>query len=187
MNEKFQELYERLDNEMLAIQRSGLSEQEKTEACFKGCLDYLPLLKEVIQHNPFACDREEIDFFKYIKPQFTGQLEFYTQVYQYQLFCPVSDPVQAVQFRAKELRRIERFREMHAEFIRYYTSGATSRDAVFFLRRYYEEPVVPCTKVFDIDPEMSSSYDWILTQLVGYGLYEQFLGERARVCDFDSQ
>ena len=126
----------------------------------------------------FPGDPEEIDFFKRIKPSFTGQLEYYMLVYQYQLFCPWGD-TDVAGYRQKEQKKIERFRETHAPFLNYCASGQTDKDAVFFLRKYYindgdQEPR-PYVRMHDKDPKWMSSYDWILTLNVGFDLYEQFL------------
>lgn len=175
MNEKYENLYADLLRDTGFIWQSSLPETERTESCFKCSLQYWSGLKEIIQRDSFQTDEEEIKFFKYIKPRFTGQLMYYTEVYQYLLFCPGYDPGGIAEFQRKELRKIERFRENHREFIAYCSSKARDRDAAYFLRRNCQGEDLLYAKVFDMDPEASTSHDWLLTQLAGYGLYEEYV------------
>jgi hypothetical protein len=61
-------------------------------------------------------------------------LEYYILRYHYLLFCPKDDQAGEEEFRDKESKKIELFRGKHAGFIRYLSSGATDRDAEYFLQ-----------------------------------------------------
>jgi RteC protein len=177
INEKLEDLFENLlhDSDHIRKQR-WIPETERTESCFRCCQEYWELVKEMLARSEFLDDREEVKFFKYIKPRFTGQLEYYTLVYHYLLFCSEIGSVGRVELTNNELRKIGLFRYVHAEFINYMASATTDRDAWYFLRRNASsEKTSPFNKIFDTDMASSSSKDWVLTQLTGYGLYAEYM------------
>jgi|GEM_PF-5072939 hypothetical protein len=182
MNEKWKELYGGLCDDTDHIQRSGAPGTAQTESLFKSCLSYWGQCKALVQAEGFDNDMDEIDFFKSIKPQFTGQLECYMLVYQHQLFCPVGDAAEIAAFTDNERRKITRFRVAHQSFIRYYTEGQTDQDEAWFLRRHRPADPDPYLRVFDRDNNLLTAADWKLTVLAGNACYEQFLstGDVAR-------
>jgi hypothetical protein len=160
MNERFKNLYERLLDETQAIWRQDIPEAEKAESSCSCCLRYLEQVKAVVEISPFRDEQEEIAFFKYEKPWFSGRMEYYTQVYLYVLFCPSEN---LEEFSAGELDKIRKFRESHANFIHYITSGATNRDREYFLNTH---------------EKLTAMQDQILAQLTGYALYEEYIKKK---------
>jgi hypothetical protein len=160
MNERFKNLYERLLEETGIIWGQTIPEAEKAESCCSCCLRYLEQVKAAIEISPFRDEQEEIAFFKYDKPWFSGRLKYFTQVYLCALFCPKEN---LDEYCAAELDKIRQFRESHAEFIHYITSGATNRDREYFLNTYEKLLVMP---------------DQILAQLTGYALYEEYIKKK---------
>ncbi len=133
MNDKFKNLYERLLQETRTIWEQVIPEAEKAESSCSCCLRYLEQVNAVVKISPFRSEQEEIDFYKYEKPWFSGRLEYYTQVYLYTLFCPREN---LDEFSATELDKIRKFREGQTKFIHYIASGATDRDREYFVNTY---------------------------------------------------
>jgi RteC protein len=179
MNEQWKELYKGLCTETGRIHGSGPGGMEQTESLFKCCLGYWDLCKAIIRSKGFDDDSAEIDFFKLIKPKFTGLLEFYFLVYQYQLFCPAGDAAESAAFADNELRKIVRFRVMHQSFIQYIMGGGTDQDADLFLRRNRPDQRLTYMRPHDMDPALTTAGDWILTLHIGNELYERFLSSTA--------
>jgi hypothetical protein len=176
MNEKYRNLYEGLLRDTHAAWGMPLPESERTEACFKVCLEYWIRLKELVAEGPFGEEREEVDFFRQVKPLFTGRLEYYTLVYQYLLFCAGDDEEALAEYRSKELRKIAQFRKVHAGFIRYMEEGARDRDGAYFLRG--EGAETGSTRIFDSDGKYSCPKDGLTTQMLAYQLYEIYIKEK---------
>src|SRR5579863_3560211 len=76
MNANFLELYEVLVRDINAILKKDSSEKEKMEYCFRCGIEHWNNLKEKIKRESFDSDEKEIYFFKYIKPRFTGEIEY---------------------------------------------------------------------------------------------------------------
>ena len=129
----------------------------------------------MVREIGFDDDAAEIRFFRLFKPRFTGQLEYYSLVYQYQLFLPPGDAREQVTFRVRERGKIDRFHLTHAAFIAYYNSGQKYNDPQYFLQRHFDPDQPGYVRPFDRDPAFRTTADWILTVLTGDDLYEKFL------------
>ena len=101
-----------LYNDMLAcIERCfdiDLPELEQAESCFWITSNYWNRLKELKSPLIFENEEDEIDFFKNVKPGFTGMIEYYTILYE-GLLCEPEDPVNAIFYWTQELKRFSRF------------------------------------------------------------------------------
>jgi hypothetical protein len=175
MNETWRDYYDQLLLEIDCILRSGSTGTEQIEAWFRCTLGYWTRLRTAVRQTGFASDSEETHFFKTIKPRFTGRLEYYTLLYNFELFHPIDEPAELEFYCCREQQKITRFRSEHQAFLRYSASGKTDKDTLFFLRRNDAEEARPYARVFDQGAEFSSAYDWILTLELGYNLYSQFL------------
>ncbi|HVS97789.1 MAG TPA: RteC domain-containing protein [Puia sp.] len=185
MIDQWQELYREMRRETMLIQRTEPRGLERTEHCFKSCLRHWEGLRRWVKEHGLGDDRNEIRFFKYIKPQFTGRLEFHILAYQYQTFHPMDDPFRNVTFLHREKQKIAAYRDKHQDFLNYYAGGKTDQDELLFLRRTYltsaSQQLHAHVRVYDQDPDLSTTGDWLVTLHVGFKLYEQFLDNEARL------
>jgi RteC protein len=175
MKEKFQRLHEAMQGEIKDLTKTRLPDATQTEECYKICETYWSLLKsEIRQTGGYRDETEEILFFKEVKPQFTGQLEFNMLLYRYQTY-PAGDPIQLAEYRQHELQKIATFRERHAAFIKYFEQGRDDCDALYFLRRTCTKDARPPSVVYDLDAQFWTTYDWLVASIIGHNLYEQYL------------
>lgn len=154
------------------LARNG-RELDNIEACFMTALRHWEKFKKVVRLQGFENRADEIHFFKYVKPQFTGLVEYYTQRYQAMLFVPSGSTAQAHYFWKMEDRRIERFFARHREFVQYYEKGETEMDELYFLREFGDGTNLECARVYDLDEQTSSSHDWILSRMIALNKYRQ--------------
>src|ERR1700722_4479009 len=175
MNANFLELYEALVRDINAILQTSSSEKEKMESCFRAGIDHWNKLKEKIKREGFGSEEEEIHFFKNIKPRFTGEIEYYTQRYHAILFLPETDTKSQTDFWEGELSRLDKFFGSYHEFFTYYHAKKTDRDHAYFLRAGSDGSNIPRANVFDLDPETSTSHDWLLTNMIGYEKYKKYV------------
>ena len=152
-------------------------ELEKIESCFKSSLDYWGKLQQLVKGYDFQSVADEIQFFKEIKPRFTGLIEYYTQRYHALLFMPAGDALELGRFWKWELRKIERFYENNEDFCRYMLEGASDKDALYFTRAGKEGPTPQLGRIHDMDPATASSHDHLVTMICAYRLYESFIKE----------
>jgi hypothetical protein len=175
MKANFLELYEELVRDINAILKKNSTEKEKMESCFRCAIEHWNSLKEKIKSEGFDSDEEEIHFFKNIKPRFTGEIEYHTQRYHAILFLPETDAQARQLFWQGELGRIDKFFDSYQIFFDYYKAGKTDRDARYFLRRNSDGSNIAHANVFDMHQETTTSHDWLLTNMIGYEKYRNFV------------
>src|SRR6478672_11890913 len=90
---------------------------------------YWIILSERVATYQFRCNKEEIHFFKEIKPLFTCEIEFASLVYQLESFTPISD-IEFFSFINKERSRLSRFIERNSTFYQYYKEKRTELDEI---------------------------------------------------------
>ncbi len=173
------ELSNRLHNSLtlqLEQQRAKSTNWEKEiENCFTIAMKVWKILQQKLEGFVFATDDEEIYFFKYIKPLFTSEVEYYNLLYHTRLFLPQNDPVQAQAFWERESRRFQRFKEEHQEFYRYYQSGFTNKDVDYFIRANSDLSNYALAKVYDLYEYATTSHDHLVASILALEKYDAAL------------
>lgn len=90
-------------------------------------------LKAFIADYTFRDEVEEIEFFKTVKPRICHRLIYYRKIYNIEMNRPVGSESQR-SYLIDEIRGINRYNEKRSDFVRYYRSGLTHLDALYYLR-----------------------------------------------------
>jgi hypothetical protein len=167
------DFYESVKADIIHILAGPDPELDRIEDSFMSALWHWEKFKNSVRGQSFSSRAEEIDFFKFTKPRFTGLVEYYTQRYQALLFAPAGNPAKAHYFWKMEDRRIERFFVRHREFIQYYEQGETDLDELYFLREFGDGTNLQSARVYDLDEQTSSSHDWIVSRMIALKKYRQ--------------
>lgn len=139
-------------------------------------------LKATIVKHGFKTDREEIKFFKEVKPQILGKLIYYNKLYRIETSCPVSRGSIYHQYYNRELKELKlTFEEqiMNSEFYRYYRAGRTDRDGDYFRLGNIKIHNGLNSFAFEIDPEFSTYYDYKTAQILANDLLYIYLTSKA--------
>lgn len=139
-------------------------------------------LKEYIFRKGFEDPLQEIEFFRKVKPQVLGRLIFYNEVYRIEISCPFRLGKMYHKFFAGQLQRLKsEFKEHLAdsEFYRYYRSGRTDLDAVYFRLGNLEQSVGLNSFLFETDSRFSTYYDYKAARIIAADLLYGYLLARA--------
>jgi len=166
-------IYKELQAKIEACQKNCVGEQLKIECCFQACYDKWNELQLLVCQRGFTSAEEEIEFFKTIKPKFTGSLEYYTLRYQAELFKPAEDTASAVDFWAHEHARLRRFIETNQDFYTYYKEGRADLDSLYFLRINTTGATGPRPQVFG--DQLISLCDGLVSTLQALEKYTVFI------------
>jgi hypothetical protein len=177
MPPEYQEYYRQLLAAIGAHQGAARPEMKMIETCFKSSLDHWGKVYRQVSQQGFRTSAEEIGFFKAVKPGFAAWIEYYTYRYHALLFRPSGNALETQRFWEWERRKMERFYDSNQEFCRYMKEGATNRDEEYFLRTAHAPSGGRnCTRLmYDLDPEMSSPMDHLVTTIKAYELYEKYI------------
>jgi|SRR5450432_3056256 len=102
------------------------------ECCFNVGLKYWSAIQMDPEALNFASTRDEIDYYKIVKPLFKSQIEYYNLLYQAELLRP-TERTELKEFWVKEQQRLDKFTQENLEFYTYYKGGATHLDEDYFL------------------------------------------------------
>ena len=132
-------------------------------------------LKEAVSNYIFPSTRDEIQFFKEIKPKLFSKLIFLRKTYQLELNNPVSSYETLKRYFEKELEQINDFCNKNADFIQYYRSGKTALDEFYFLRGRREMELNFESFYFERDPKFSTHFDFKAARLLANDMLAAYL------------
>jgi hypothetical protein len=176
MIEKSKVLYQDLLNDLRRCSKLGLPEMEIIESCFKISMNYWVKLKSWLMHYSFPDTRKEVEFFKRIKPSFTSEISYYTHCYKALLFLPAGDKNEQGRYWERELKRIDLFWASNRDFCEYFLGGEEDKDLLYFVRANSDLSNLSVAKTYDVDIEVATSHDWIVTEMLALEKYRQFIG-----------
>lgn len=135
-------------------------------------------MKNHISENGFSNDNEEIEFFKTIKPQILGKLLYYNKVFRIETSSPVMDGKMYFKYFSNELQELKQeFKEhsYNSDFYRYYRSGRTDMDHIFFQLGNIDINFGLNSFVFEIDTKFSTYYDYKVAKIISNELLYNYL------------
>lgn len=123
--------YLQLKEDLENCRSKELCSTAEIECCYSIAENYWFRIKSTMKQYAFKSKKEEIIFFKEVKPKFLAEKEFYSLLYHAALFMPV-DIVAEMDFWLRESQRLEKFIKENQEFYNYYKSGNTAMDGILF-------------------------------------------------------
>jgi len=164
--------------EMESCRQQSLTEKEQIECAFRTCEMSWKKLQTLLHTYRFLSESEEAWFFKTVKPQFTGLIEYYALVYKAALFLPDDDQHDIYKFWQNELQLANRFFAEHESFYKYYKAGMTEMDTIYFVRANNDPTILPATKAYDIAPEATTSHDHLVASIIAREQYMEYVHQQ---------
>jgi hypothetical protein len=101
----------------------------KSRSVVRGAIDDL---KHFVHDYSFRDTKEQIEFFKEIKPIFVSQYYYYDSLFSFTLKQPTGQP-ELESYCNDALTEIQKYALLHRDFLAYCLSGAINMDAVYFV------------------------------------------------------
>jgi hypothetical protein len=178
MREQCKLLYEKMLAEMESCRQQSQTEKEQIECAFRTCEMNWKKLQTLLHTYRFHSESEEAWFFKTVKPQFTGLIEYYALVYKAALFLPDDDQHDIYKFWQNELHLAGRFFTEHESFYKYYKAGMTEMDTIYFVRANNDPTILPASKAYDIAPEATTSHDHLVASIIAREQYMEYVNQQ---------
>jgi hypothetical protein len=136
MNQKAEQLYETMLQDMEYCRRKGLGAGMELECLFHICTRYWAIIQSEAENYEFETTEEEVIFFKIMKPKFVSEKLYCGLIGNALLFTEgVQEQSEIKKFWDKELLRLEKFIAGNTAFYEYYKAGTTDKDNYWFTRK----------------------------------------------------
>lgn len=136
--------------------------------------DAFQRLRDFITSYTFRTEAEEIEFFKVVKPRLYHRLIYYRKVYNIEMNRPVGVDSQRA-YLIDEIKAINRYNNKHSDFVRYYRSGMTHLDSLYYLRNRNDTALYLESFHYERDPKFSTNADFKVAKLLANELLSAYL------------
>ena len=136
--------------------------------------DAFQRLRDFIDTHIFKSEAEEIEFFKVVKPRLYHRLIYYRKVYNIEMNRPVGVDSQRA-YLIDEIKAINRYNNKHSDFVRYYRSGMTHLDTLYYLRNRNDTALYLESFHYERDPKFSTNADFKVAKLLANELLSVYL------------
>jgi hypothetical protein len=160
---KAEDIIEHLKSNLQKTASDQDNEILKTEKAVGICSAALLELREYVNRSNFKNRKEEIHFFKVIKPFVLGEYLYYSKLWEVLTRQPVTSVKRRKKYLKKMISGVQHFFNDNPEFYLYYRSGSTHLDDKYFVRGG-----ISCglnCQHFIYDPYFSTPYDYTLAAI----------------------
>ncbi len=147
------------------IENSDLNILKKSLEASLVLGDAFQQLRDFITNYTFKSEAEEIEFFKVIKPRLYHRLIYYRKVYNIEMNRPVGVESQKA-YLIDEIKAINRYNTKHSDFVRYYRSGMTHLDSLYYVRGRIDTALYLESFHYERDPKFSTNADFKVAKLL---------------------
>lgn len=174
----YKEFLKQIQKEESALSLSANDIIEESYRMIAFLQNLLNDLKSCVLKNGFLNREVEIDFFRRVKPNILGKLVYYNKVYRIETIRPVNNGKMYYNYFSIQLANLKREYIEHicnSDFFRYYRSGRTDRDDIYFRRGHINYYDGLNSIVFEIDPAFSTFYDFKISRIIANELLYSYL------------
>ena len=134
------------------------------------------LKQSMVDYN-FKDDKEEIHFFKNVKPKFVSQLIYYAEMRNIEIDKPLGRFKTYRRYLKGHLKSLNQFFARNKDLYRYYRSSYTHLDEFYFLRRKIDWSIQADPRICDSNFSFSTNHDYTWAQITGYDLLSDSLNK----------
>ena len=157
-----------LENHLKALEKKGLNILINTEAAVKICKSVLQQLQELVSNNNFNFQSDEIEFFKFIKPNVVSKLIYYIEYFNIQSKKPKGLKKLQVKYLNEQILKLQEYYHLNMEFYHYYLKNETNLDKQYFLRQNKRIRLNIESYHFFTDQNFSTSHDNTVATIMAY-------------------
>lgn len=162
----------------LEHQLAGIAlNNEPATALYKAsvliCKKAMNKLKRYMATFAFESTRDEVVFFKTVKPQFYSMYIYFVNLYNFSVQRPVGSKEIQESYIRMHLSGIQTFFDLNRAFYAYYRAGMTQLDAAYYTRGGFD--VHAELEDFEEDELFSTSHDYKLSKIIANERFQEFL------------
>lgn len=148
----------------------------------KEALEYIQLkLKELfkwLKKYIFNSEEEEIHFFKELKFKITSKFIFYKKILDIESNAPSNSKKLKIRNYEKELNTCYQFSKKDKEFYKYFRSGSSYNDHLYFVRNLDKQIINSDIVFINCDKRLCTSHDLKVASIIANDMLEIYLEEK---------
>ena len=125
----------------------------------------LKLLNKWLKNYSFDCEKNEIYFFKELKPSLISKILFYQNVLKIESTLPPGKKAKRKHY-IKSINKLSEHTRENRDFYEYYRSRATYNDHKYFVRRPYKDILRDDPMQLFFDSKISTSHEYQVAILI---------------------
>lgn len=169
-------LYEEYIQNLGSVPVKNLNEMEIAAGKLELSKSYLDKLKEFICSYSFKNPKEEIFFFKRIKPDFYSKFLYYSELVYVLSHIPAGDKEAKIAFLKKMIDEHNKFIDRNRQLFNYYKLNHSHDDTRYFLRDAICPP--PSNEYYgELDNSFCTVHSSFLSKLIAYEELNTYLSD----------
>lgn len=171
-------LMSELEHQLKLIHLETENQVQLAEQAIENSVAVLDKLKTFFIKYKRLNKKEEIEFFRDIKPKFTSKLIYYSEIYTIETNKPLGSQKTIGKYYKAELNKLKVFFEKNQEFYRYYRTGNNCLDNKYFIRAKYDLKLMVDSFYFQADHRFTTSRDYKVARILANDEIKVFLEEQ---------
>ncbi len=152
----------------------NIRKAQESMRCIKNALIQL---KFYVIDNSFKSEKDEIHFFKTIKPEILSKLIYTYKVFNIETHHPMGSYDVQEAYLMHHLEKLTFFYNKHQEFYQYYRMNSTVHDDKYFIRGNETHYLCQDSLIFYIEPDFSTSHDYMVAKIIANDRLELYLNK----------
>lgn len=167
-----------LEHQLKLIHLETENQVQLAEQAIKNSIAVFEKLKTFFIKYKQLNKKEEIEFFRDIKPKFAAKLIYYNEIYSIETNKPFGSQKTMGKYYKAELNKLKVFFEKNQEFYRYYRTGNDCLDNKYFIRAKYDLKLMVDSFYFQADHRFTTSHDFKVARILANDEIKVFLEEQ---------
>jgi hypothetical protein len=176
-------LMSELEHQLKLIHLETENQVQLAEQAIKNSVAVLDKLKTFFIKYKQLNKKEEIEFFRDIKPKFVSKLIYYNEIYSIETNKPFGSRKTMDKYYKAELNKLKVFFQQNLEFYRYYRTANNCLDNKYFIREKYDLKLMMDSVYFQIDHRFATSHDYKVAHILANDEIKIFLEEQIEKLD----
>ncbi|PRZ22834.1 RteC domain-containing protein [Flavobacterium granuli] len=171
-------LMSELEHQLKLIHLETENKVQLAEQAIENSVAALEKLKTFFIKYKQLNKKEEIEFFRDIKPKFAAKLIYYNEIYNIETNKSFGSQKTIGKYYKAELNKLKVFFEKNQEFYRYYRTGNNCLDDKYFIRAKYDLKLMVDSFYFQADHRFTTSHDYKVARILANDEIKKFLEEQ---------
>lgn len=181
----YDDFFTELEQEFSQLKNSEIDPLLQAQLLISFLEGKLKYMNKWLKKHSFQSAKEEIHFFKVLKPSLISKIIFYNFVLKTESNLPQVRK-KRIKYYENSLSKIHDFATENASFYSYYRSKAKHLDNDYFIRKPQKNISNLDVMLLNFDLKISTSHDYLMAQMVAFGDLTKYLEDKLKQIENDS-